>query len=109
MIILPRQARDKHREFKALTRDDQCVVLQKGFYQIDDHEIVNDITNLQTDRAETLQTALGVWRTYVASTIGSPLLSRQSWPSPRPTENASLFLNMLRQISLCLSRACLDK
>jgi len=39
-----------------------------GFYQIDDHEIVNDITNLQTDRAETLQTALGVWRTYVAST-----------------------------------------
>ena len=48
-----------------------------GFYQIDDHEITNDITNRQTTRADTLQAGLGAWRTYFAST--------------NPTEEAALF------------------
>ena len=48
-----------------------------GFYQIDDHEITNDITNRQTARLDTLEAGLGVWRTYVAAT--------------NPTEEEALF------------------
>lgn len=48
-----------------------------GFYQIDDHEVTNDITNRQSSRVDTLQTGLGVWRTYMAST--------------NPSEDAAIF------------------
>ena len=48
-----------------------------GFYQIDDHEITNDITNRQSSRIDTLQAGLGVWKTYFAST--------------NPPEEAALF------------------